>query len=134
MIPHLPFAQTENPIISISRRIQQSQGMTARDLLIFAAIGAAVAIAVLALTFMGRAMGWWSRATSASLFRELCSAHELNSVSRALLRKLVRGHRLEDPSAIFLSAEKFDHDALPPNLRHRSEEIAKLQERLFGAV
>ena len=131
MDPNLLVAQAENPILSISRRIQQSEGMTTRDLIIFAAIGATVAISVLALTFAGRALGWWAQATSASLFRELCNAHELTSANRALLMKLARGHRLADPSSIFLAADKFEDDTLPPHLKHLSEEIAQLQDRLF---
>jgi hypothetical protein len=127
-------AQAENPITSISRRLQQSEGMTARDLIIFAAIGAAVAVLVLALTFAGRALGWWSRATSASLFRELSSAHGLTYANRALLKRLARGHRLADLSSIFLAADKFEEDVLPAHLKHRSEEIAQLQERLFGSA
>lgn len=126
------LAQAENPITSISRRLQESEGVTSSDFLIFAAIGAAIAILALVLTFAGRAFGWWSRETSASLFRELCNAHELNSSSRSLLWKLARGHQLKDPSLIFLSAEKFEDDALPDHLRYRSEEIGKLQVKLFG--
>lgn len=126
------LAQAESPIPSISRRLQESEAATSSDFLIFAAIGAAIAILVLVLTFAGRALGWWSRETSASLFRELCNAHELNFSSRSLLWKLARGHEFKDPALIFLSAEKFEDDVLPAHLRHRSEEIGKLQEKLFG--
>lgn len=131
---HFLLAQTENPILSISRRLQQSEGMTTTDLLIFGAIGAAIALLLLVLTFTGRAFGWWSRATPARLFSELCQAHELSMSHRMLLRKLASGHQLKDPALIFLAAEKFEEDALPPNVRHQSDEIAKLQEKLFGAA
>ena len=127
-------AQTENPITSISRHLQESQGMTTRDLLIFSAIGAAIGLLVLVLTFTGRAMGWWSRHSSTMLFRELCGAHELSASHRRLLRKLARSHGIKDQALIFLLPEKFEPESLPPPLRRRSAEIAVLRDELFGAA
>ena len=128
------LAQTENPILSVSKRLQNSQGLTVRDLLIFFAIGAAIGTLVLVLTFIGRALGWWSRHSSGLLFRELCAAHQLNAANRRLLRKLAHSHKIADQASIFLMPEKFDEKALPPQLLRRSAEIAAIKETLFGSA
>lgn len=126
--------RAENPIDAISQHLQNSQGVTARDLLIFAAIGAAVGLLVLVLTLTGRTLGWWNRHSAAVLFRELCNAHQLNRADRGLLRKLVRGRKLRDPALLFVLPEHFDECTLPPELRSRSEQFARLRDQIFGAA
>jgi hypothetical protein len=132
----MPFeflaAETENPILSISRRLQNSPGLTVQDLLIYFGIGATIGLLVLILSFVGRALGWWSRHSSALLFSELCGVHGLSAVSRSLLRKLIKAHKLPDQALIFLMPEKFDSANLPAPLRKRSAEFDKLRTELFG--
>ncbi len=128
------LAQAENPILSVSKRLQNSQGLTVRDLLIFFAIGAAIGTLVLLLTFVGRALGWWSRHSSSLLFRELCAAHQLNASNRRLLRKLAHSHKIADQALLFLMPEKFEEKSLPPQLLRKSADIAKLKETLFGSA
>jgi hypothetical protein len=127
-------ASTGNPITAISEHLQNSQGMTTRDLLIFAGIGAAIGLVVLGLTLIGRALGWWNRHSSAVLFRELCNAHQLGRAERTLLYALVRGQKLDDPTLIFVLPERLDEQALPEKLRSRSTEIGKLRAQIFGSA
>ena len=122
----------ENPIEAITQHLQNSEGMTLRDMLILAAVGAAVALEVLLLTFLGRAMGWWSRQSASNLFRELCRVHELGAADRSLLLKLARGHGITDKAAIFLMPERFEESSLPATLRPYAREIARLRDTLFG--
>lgn len=128
------LSQAENPVLSISKRLQNSQGLTVRDLLIFLAIGATIGILVLLLTFLGRALGWWSQHSPGLLFRELCAAHQLSSSKRRLLHQLAMAHRIADPASIFLMPEKFDEKTFPPRLLRRSAEILALRQQLFGSA
>jgi hypothetical protein len=125
--------ENENPILSISRRLQESQGVTVQDLLIFFAIGAAVGTLLLVLTYAARAMGWWSRHSSWRLFYELCKVHELSFARRRLLRKLVKAHQITNQATIFLMPEKFEAAALPVHLKKKAAELEKLRSQLFGA-
>jgi hypothetical protein len=128
----LLLAQSENPVTSISRHLQKSEGLTARDLVIFGMVGAAVALVTLLLAFAGRMVKWWTRHSAPRLFRELCAVHKLSAKKRQLLYQLVRAHQMTDLALIFAMPERFDAQNLPARIRHRAAEIASLREDLFG--
>jgi hypothetical protein len=130
----MPSSSTNKSITVMSAQLQKTQGMTARDLLPFAGIGVVIVVAVLGLTLIGRALGWWDRHTSAALFRDLCKAHQLDRGERALLSALVRAHKLGDPTLIFVQPERLHEESVPKKLQHKVVEIAKLRVQIFGSA
>jgi hypothetical protein len=63
---------------------------------------------------------------------ELCRGHELDQVSRRLLRSLATWHRLAQPARLFVEPQWFDAASLSEPLRMRQAELERLRDRLFG--
>jgi hypothetical protein len=67
-----------------------------------------------------------------ALMTELCRGHELDQVSRRLLRSLATWHRLAQPARLFVEPQWFDAASLSEPLRMRQAELERLRDRLFG--
>ena len=67
-----------------------------------------------------------------SLFRELCRAHSLSRPRRRLLKRLAAARAVSPPALLFVQPECFALAGLPDDLASQAEEIALLEQRLFG--
>jgi hypothetical protein len=92
-----------------------------------------IAAVSLGLWWFTRRMHRRSRYSHAALLAGLCRLHGLTRRGRALLGQLARASGLAHPARLFLEPEWYEPSRLPPALRGRSDEIARLRQRLFGA-
>jgi len=66
------------------------------------------------------------------LFKQLCTAHELNGRERRLLARLARDMNLNQPAAIFTEPTWFSADKLGNRWKRRSGDLTRLRDRLFA--
>ncbi|WP_145055351.1 hypothetical protein [Lignipirellula cremea] len=67
-----------------------------------------------------------------AIFRELCSAHELDYSSRRLLKSLARAQNLDNAAYVFLQPDRFDPRLLPPRLASQRDRLQTIRDRIFG--
>jgi hypothetical protein len=65
------------------------------------------------------------------LFRELCLVHNLDRTNQRLLVQVTRARGFEQPAQVFLNPASFEPTGLPPSLRDKAEQLAKLRSLLF---
>jgi hypothetical protein len=65
------------------------------------------------------------------LFRELCLVHNLDRANQRLLVQVTRARGFEQPAQVFLNPASFEPMGLPPSLRDKAEQLARLRSLLF---
>jgi hypothetical protein len=65
------------------------------------------------------------------LFRALCKAHHLTWSDRALLARVARHYRLQDPGRLFLEPQRWDEQALNPTFAMDLGRLRTLRKQLF---
>lgn len=73
-------------------------------------------------------------AAPAALFEKLCQAHRLDEQEAALLRDLVKHHRMGLAARIFLEPERFDPAVLPGSIRSQQSILVDLRNKLFEGL
>lgn len=66
------------------------------------------------------------------LFRELCKAHSLDRNDCRLLKRLARGHKLKQPSLLFLEPDRFDSGPVKSDLAPLRAEFQRIRDSIFG--
>jgi len=111
----------------------QRPGLSTNQLLVIVVVIALASIAaVLWRILKSRASRTFSSDSAVKLFRELCAAHGISRSGRRLLKQLAEARGIADPAILFVEPQSFDAQNLPPDLRSSSNELQRLNEKLFG--
>lgn len=123
------FAQT-NLGRSYQRYSRNSKSLFANKYLILIVLGIAAIWAGLYYWDKWRKKNSAGNRSTDELFDELCQAHQLEKAEKQLLLMASNHHKLEYPSLLFVSPEKFSK--WPDSLASEERRFTSLAKKLFG--
>ena len=98
-------------------------------LVIFGAFIGAVCGTIYAATYL---VNQWRYNSHSYLFYALCGVHGLDRNSRAMLKQVVRHHKMTEPARVFTEPQWLDPAGLGKPFAARADNLLMLRKRLFA--
>ena len=125
-----PLAAAEVPVVEA----MSAQVATLWTMGIVAGVGLLVAGGYWLYLVWLKRRDWQASQDPWHLFRQLCTAHQLNKSQVRLLKRLAKQDSLESPIPLFLEPERLRKIAKGTSARREQTKIQDLAKVLFGAL
>jgi len=119
-------------LLAVERASPANQADTGHMLVGLLVAGLAIGVVSVILVIANRIAHRWRYNSHPALFRGLCKLHGLDSVSRRLLKRVVRFHRLAQPARLFIEPKWLDPANLGASFQPRAAELERLRNGLFN--